>query len=92
MATDFTAPVDITGLVSSATGFTVTETSVPRTGVSADDITPIVNETAVLFFRATLEGKANGRLARYLDHTLVDKHGEFISTVESAWGDGCAEP
>jgi hypothetical protein len=87
----FTTPVDISGLVSSVTGFTVTETSVPRTGVSADDITPIVNETAVLFFRATLEGEAKGRLACYLDHELVAKHGGFIRNMESAWSHECDE-
>jgi len=85
----FTTPVDISGLVSSVTGFAVTETSVPRTGVSADDITPIVNETAVLFFRTTLEGKAKGRLACYVDHELVDRHGGFIAHMEHVWSHDC---
>lgn len=85
----FTSPVDIRALVSSVTGFAVTETSVPRTGVSADDITPIVNETAVLFFRATLEGKAKGRLACYIDHELVARHGGFIADMQFVWSHDC---
>lgn len=85
----FTTPVDISALVSSLTGFAVTETSVPRTGVSADDVTEIVNELAVVFFKATLEDKRERRLVRYLDHKLVDKYGAFISHLEFISGDEC---
>jgi predicted dienelactone hydrolase len=78
----FTSPVDIRALVSSLTGFTITETSVPRTGVSSDDVRRIVNELTVVFFRATLENKGAGKLACYLDHALVDKYTPFIERVE----------
>jgi hypothetical protein len=85
----FTSPVDISDLVSSLAGVPVTETSVPRTGVSSDDVKEIVNELAVVFFRATLEHKGKGKLDRYLDHKLVDKYGSFVEHVEFVAADGC---
>jgi hypothetical protein len=85
----FTSPVDIRALVSSLTGFTVKETSVPRTGVSSDDVGRIVNELAVVFFRATLEGKGGEKLACYFDHKLGDAYGAFIEQVQFAWSDDC---
>jgi hypothetical protein len=85
----FTSPVDIRALVSSLTGFTVTQTNVPRTGVSSDDVARIVNEVAVVFFRATLENKGAGRLACYLDHTLVNKYDPFIEHIEFVSSTDC---
>jgi predicted dienelactone hydrolase len=85
----FTTPVDISPLVSSLAGFAVTDTSVPRTGVSSDDVAQIVNELAVLFFRATLEDEGERKLVRYFDHKLVDRHGSFIAHVESVWSADC---
>jgi predicted dienelactone hydrolase len=87
----FTSPVDISALVSSLTGFAVTETSVPRTGVSSDEVAAIVNELAVLFFSATLEHKGEGKLVGHLDHKLMARHGPFIEHVESMWKAGCEE-
>jgi alpha-ketoglutarate-dependent taurine dioxygenase len=87
----FTSPVDISALVSSLAGFTVTETSVPRTGVSSDDVKRIVNELAVVFFRATLEHKGERKLDRYLDHKLVDKYGSFIEHVEFTSSHHCGD-
>ena len=56
----FTSPVDISALVSSLTGFAVTETSAPRTGVFSDDVKELLNELAIVFFRATLADRRKG--------------------------------
>ena len=61
----------------------------PRTGVSSDDIAAIVNETAALFFRATLEAKAKGRFAHYLERELVHRHAALIAHTEVVWNHGC---
>ena len=87
----FTTPVDISALVSSLAGFPVTSTSVPRTGVSSDDVKRIVSELAVVFFRATLENKGQGRLSCYLHHKLVDKYAPFIEHVEFVSSYECAD-
>jgi hypothetical protein len=50
----FTKPVDITSLVASITGVTVTRTTVPATGVDVDQVRRQVTKLAVPFFRRTL--------------------------------------
>ena len=50
----FTNPTDITPLVASLTGFNVTPTNVPTTGLTSDQVKAQVIELATAFFRRVL--------------------------------------
>lgn len=68
--------------MSSLTGFAVTEASAPRTGVFSDDVKELLNELAIVFFRATLADRGKGKLVRDFDHKLV----ESMSRSSGSWG------
>jgi hypothetical protein len=79
----FTTPIDIVGLVSSLSGgFVITESSVPRAGVSSDNVAQVINELAVVFFGATLEHKGEGRLVSYFGRKLVKQYESLIGEIQ----------
>jgi hypothetical protein len=59
--------------------------------VSSDDVKRIISELAVVFFRATLEHRGEGRLTCYLHHRLVDKYAPFIEHVEFVSSHDCED-
>ena len=56
----FTTPTDIRPLVKSLTGFDVTETSVPTTGLTTARLRPCISEMAVSFFGDALGDEPRG--------------------------------
>jgi len=78
----FTTPVDIRPIVQLHTGFSVTPTNVPRSGVSSDEVAALTGELAVIFFNATLDDKRHYHFKRYLDAKFMAKYDAYIDQVE----------
>jgi len=74
----FTHPVDIRPIVSSMTGFNVTESNVPRLGVASDEVNRLVSELAVAFFDSTL----HVRCKQYLGAKFMRKYERFIEFAD----------
>jgi predicted dienelactone hydrolase len=72
----FTSPVDIRPIVSTLNPFVVTETSVPRLGVTSAEVNGLVSKLAVDFFKATLECKD---VKDYLADDFLNEYDALIS-------------
>jgi hypothetical protein len=66
----FASPTDITGLLFTANGFTVTPTNVPTTGLTVDTVKQQVADLAIEFFAAKLARAAGGNVNATVPATL----------------------
>jgi dienelactone hydrolase len=64
--TFFRPPTDVRPLVKAVTGFDVTETNVPRTGLTAVDLRPTISEMAITFFEHVI-GRPSSRWHHFQD-------------------------
>ena len=90
----FTSPVDIRPLVASRTGFNVTASNVPTTGLSQDSVTQQTADLAVSFFTIKLARAAGGDVNATVPATLslvlgtAPSFGAFTPGVERTYSAG----
>jgi hypothetical protein len=82
----FTDPADITPIVEGIIpAFDVTESSVPRLGVSSNDVHRLVAELSVRFLKATLapqDDDVDDEMKPYLNAKFVEKYAALIKHAE----------
>jgi predicted dienelactone hydrolase len=81
----FTNPTDITPLVESLAGITVTQENVPSTGLGTDEVMHGVKELAVTFFGTVLKRVGNDgvHFTRYLAPKWLEKHEPMVGGAEA---------
>ena len=90
----FTSPVDIRPLVASRTGFNVTASNVPTTGLSQDSVTQQTADLAVSFFTTKLAHAAGGDVSATVPATLslvlgtAPSFGAFTPGVDRTYSAG----
>jgi len=81
----FVNPVDIRPMTFAMTGFNVTPTNVPITGLDVDEVKEGVTEMAVAFFGTVLKrvGHDGIHFSRYLAPKWLEKHVAMVDRAEA---------
>ena len=81
----FVNPVDIRPITFALTGFNVTPTSVPITGLDVDEVKEGVTEMAAVFFKKVLKrgGNESYHFSGHLDPKWLEKHVAMVDRAEA---------
>jgi predicted dienelactone hydrolase len=84
----FTSPADIRPLVKAVTGFDVTESNVPVTGLSADETAQVITELSSTFFGTVLgrHGASGDHFTRFLAPKYLTHHEPSVASAEAFAG------
>jgi predicted dienelactone hydrolase len=87
----FVDPVDVRPLVFADTGYAVTATNVPRTGLTSDEVDQVIVEVSSTLFGTVLRdhGSSGDHFTRFLAPKYLIKHEPSVTSAE-AWAEADA--